>query len=70
MTHSGNRQGLAEVLLCPEEAVEGVCLSLPELMAAASGEQKHQRFDFKRTNTNKISLTCLRSGTDAHETQV
>lgn len=26
--HLGNWQGLAEELLCPEEVVEGVCLSL------------------------------------------
>ncbi len=38
MTHLGNRQGPAEVLVCPEEVEEGVCLSLLEVMAAASGE--------------------------------
>lgn len=57
-THLGNRQGCAEVLLCPGEAEEGVCLSLPEVMAAASGKQKHHKFGFrfKRTNTgpNKV----------------
>lgn len=58
MTHLGNRQGCAEALLCPGEAEEGVCLSLPEVMAAASGKQIHHKFGFrfKRTNTgpNKV----------------
>lgn len=40
MTYLGNMQGLVEVLLCPEEAEEGVCLSLTEKTAAASVEQK------------------------------
>lgn len=69
MTHLGNRQGLEEVLLCPGEAEEGMCLLLSEIRAAASGEQKHLASDFlkknmqtnKQTDTapNKISLTCL-----------
>lgn len=60
MTHLGNRQGPAEVLLCPEEAKEGVCLSLPVIMAAASREQKHHRLDFKRTEIRtKQNLTDM-----------
>lgn len=46
MTHLGNRQGLEEVLLCPGEAEEGMCLLLSEIRAAASGKQKHLASDF------------------------
>lgn len=75
MTYLGNRQGLEEVLACPEEAEGGVCLSL--ITAAASGEQN--KFGFRvqssNTGTNKISLTCLgyssshkaSNSTDTHE---
>lgn len=43
MTHLGNRQGSVEVLLCPEEAEEGVCLSWPEIVVPASGEHKSSK---------------------------
>lgn len=54
MTHSRNRQGLEEVLLCPGEAEE-VSLLLSEIRAAASAEQKHPNFGFRLRNkhTNK-----------------
>ena len=44
MTHLGNKQGPAEVLLCPEEAEEaeeaeeGVCLSSTGITAATGGQ--------------------------------
>lgn len=47
MTYLGNLQGLAEVLLCPEEAEESMCLSSPEVTAAASGDQKSLVSDFR-----------------------
>lgn len=43
VTHLGNRQGSVEVLLCPEEAEEGVCLSWPEMVVPASGEHKSSK---------------------------
>ncbi len=50
MTHLGARQGLAEVLVCPEEAEEVLYLSS---MAAVSGEQLVSHFK-KQTKPNKL----------------
>lgn len=72
MTHLGNRQGLAGVLLCPEEVEEGGCLSLPEITVAASGEQKHHRFGcrFQRTNTGPNKIPLSSSLNAAHSTDI
>ncbi len=60
MTHTDDWQGLAEVLVCPEEAGESVCLSLPGTMVAVPGEQTQLVSDFKeQTRPNEISLTRL-----------
>lgn len=52
MTHFGNVQALAEVLLCPEEA-EGVCLYLTKTIAAASVKEKNVTVFFSDYSQDK-----------------
>lgn len=62
MTHLGNWQGCAEVLLCPVETGEGLRLSWSKTVDAASKQKHHKSgLRFKRTNTrlSKISLACF-----------